>query len=84
MAGVPKKLSPARRHDRRRGDQQPAQESSLASVVSPGHRRLTAATAVTSGRGGAVVPIDNDVYDRMGGSWWDETNPLNAKARTRL
>jgi 2-polyprenyl-6-hydroxyphenyl methylase/3-demethylubiquinone-9 3-methyltransferase len=33
--------------------------------------------AVTSGRGGAVVPIDNDVYDRMGDSWWDETNPLN-------
>jgi 2-polyprenyl-6-hydroxyphenyl methylase/3-demethylubiquinone-9 3-methyltransferase len=23
------------------------------------------------------VPIDNDVYDRMGDSWWDETNPLN-------
>ena len=23
------------------------------------------------------MPIDNDVYDRMGDSWWDETNPLN-------
>jgi len=23
------------------------------------------------------VPIDNDVYDRLGRSWWDETNPLN-------
>ena len=21
--------------------------------------------------------IDNDVYDRLGGSWWDETSPLN-------
>jgi 2-polyprenyl-6-hydroxyphenyl methylase/3-demethylubiquinone-9 3-methyltransferase len=24
-----------------------------------------------------VVPIDNDVYDRLGRSWWDEGNPLN-------
>jgi 2-polyprenyl-6-hydroxyphenyl methylase / 3-demethylubiquinone-9 3-methyltransferase len=23
------------------------------------------------------VPIDNDVYDRLGESWWDESNPLN-------
>lgn len=23
------------------------------------------------------MPIDNDVYDRLGGSWWEETNPLN-------
>jgi 2-polyprenyl-6-hydroxyphenyl methylase/3-demethylubiquinone-9 3-methyltransferase len=23
------------------------------------------------------VPIDNDVYDRLGRSWWDEDNPLN-------
>jgi 2-polyprenyl-6-hydroxyphenyl methylase / 3-demethylubiquinone-9 3-methyltransferase len=23
------------------------------------------------------VPIDNDVYDRLGRSWWDERNPLN-------
>jgi 2-polyprenyl-6-hydroxyphenyl methylase/3-demethylubiquinone-9 3-methyltransferase len=23
------------------------------------------------------VPIDNDVYERLGGSWWDETSPLN-------
>jgi len=23
------------------------------------------------------VPIDNGVYDRLGGSWWDETSPLN-------
>jgi 2-polyprenyl-6-hydroxyphenyl methylase/3-demethylubiquinone-9 3-methyltransferase len=23
------------------------------------------------------VPIDNDVYDRLGASWWDETSPLN-------
>jgi len=23
------------------------------------------------------VPIDNDVYDRLGESWWDETSPLN-------
>jgi 2-polyprenyl-6-hydroxyphenyl methylase / 3-demethylubiquinone-9 3-methyltransferase len=23
------------------------------------------------------VPVDNDVYDRLGGSWWDETSPLN-------
>jgi 2-polyprenyl-6-hydroxyphenyl methylase/3-demethylubiquinone-9 3-methyltransferase len=22
-------------------------------------------------------PIDNDVYNRLGGSWWDEDNPLN-------
>jgi 2-polyprenyl-6-hydroxyphenyl methylase/3-demethylubiquinone-9 3-methyltransferase len=21
--------------------------------------------------------VDNDVYDRLGGSWWDETSPLN-------
>jgi 2-polyprenyl-6-hydroxyphenyl methylase/3-demethylubiquinone-9 3-methyltransferase len=24
------------------------------------------------------LPIDNDLYDRWGESWWDETNPLNA------
>jgi 2-polyprenyl-6-hydroxyphenyl methylase/3-demethylubiquinone-9 3-methyltransferase len=24
-----------------------------------------------------AVPIDNDVYDRLGQSWWDESNPLN-------
>lgn len=24
-----------------------------------------------------MVPIDNDVYDRLGRSWWDEGNPLN-------
>lgn len=23
------------------------------------------------------MPIDNDVYDRLGRSWWDEANPLN-------
>ena len=23
------------------------------------------------------MPIDNDVYDRLGGSWWDESSPLN-------
>jgi 2-polyprenyl-6-hydroxyphenyl methylase / 3-demethylubiquinone-9 3-methyltransferase len=23
------------------------------------------------------VPIDNDLYDRLGRSWWDEGNPLN-------
>jgi 2-polyprenyl-6-hydroxyphenyl methylase/3-demethylubiquinone-9 3-methyltransferase len=23
------------------------------------------------------MPIDNDVYERLGGSWWDETSPLN-------
>ena len=23
------------------------------------------------------MPIDNDVYDRLGRSWWDEGNPLN-------
>jgi 2-polyprenyl-6-hydroxyphenyl methylase / 3-demethylubiquinone-9 3-methyltransferase len=23
------------------------------------------------------MPIDNDVYDRLGGSWWDENSPLN-------
>jgi 2-polyprenyl-6-hydroxyphenyl methylase/3-demethylubiquinone-9 3-methyltransferase len=28
-------------------------------------------------RGGVAVPIDNDVYDRLGRSWWDESNPLN-------
>jgi 2-polyprenyl-6-hydroxyphenyl methylase / 3-demethylubiquinone-9 3-methyltransferase len=22
------------------------------------------------------MPIDNDVYDRLGGSWWDESSPL--------
>jgi 2-polyprenyl-6-hydroxyphenyl methylase/3-demethylubiquinone-9 3-methyltransferase len=22
------------------------------------------------------MPIDNDIYDRMGGSWWDEGSPL--------
>jgi 2-polyprenyl-6-hydroxyphenyl methylase/3-demethylubiquinone-9 3-methyltransferase len=25
-----------------------------------------------------VQGVDNDVYDRLGGSWWDETSPLNA------
>lgn len=24
------------------------------------------------------MPVDNDVYDRLGASWWDETSPLNA------
>ena len=24
-----------------------------------------------------AVPIDNDLYDRIGMGWWDETNPLN-------
>ena len=23
------------------------------------------------------MPVDNDVYDRLGQSWWDEGNPLN-------
>ncbi|MFE3290096.1 bifunctional 2-polyprenyl-6-hydroxyphenol methylase/3-demethylubiquinol 3-O-methyltransferase UbiG [Rhodococcus sp. NPDC059234] len=23
------------------------------------------------------MPIDNDVYDRVGATWWDEDNPLN-------
>src|SRR4030095_11598109 len=23
------------------------------------------------------MPIDNEVYDRLGASWWDEGNPLN-------
>ncbi|HLM04149.1 MAG TPA: bifunctional 2-polyprenyl-6-hydroxyphenol methylase/3-demethylubiquinol 3-O-methyltransferase UbiG [Blastococcus sp.] len=23
------------------------------------------------------MPIDNDVYDRIGDGWWDESNPLN-------
>jgi 2-polyprenyl-6-hydroxyphenyl methylase / 3-demethylubiquinone-9 3-methyltransferase len=23
------------------------------------------------------VPVDNDVYERLGGSWWDEASPLN-------
>src|SRR5947209_1357052 len=23
------------------------------------------------------MPVDNDVYDRLGQSWWDESNPLN-------
>jgi 2-polyprenyl-6-hydroxyphenyl methylase/3-demethylubiquinone-9 3-methyltransferase len=23
------------------------------------------------------VPIDNEIYDRLGQSWWDESNPLN-------
>ena len=23
------------------------------------------------------MPVDNDVYDRLGGSWWNENNPLN-------
>jgi len=23
------------------------------------------------------MPIDNDIYDRQGGSWWDESSPLN-------
>lgn len=26
---------------------------------------------------GSSGPIDNDVYNRLGGSWWDEDNPLN-------
>jgi 2-polyprenyl-6-hydroxyphenyl methylase/3-demethylubiquinone-9 3-methyltransferase len=24
------------------------------------------------------MPIDNAIYDRLGGGWWDESNPLNA------
>jgi 2-polyprenyl-6-hydroxyphenyl methylase/3-demethylubiquinone-9 3-methyltransferase len=28
-------------------------------------------------RGGVTVPIDNDLYDRIGQSWWEESNPLN-------
>jgi 2-polyprenyl-6-hydroxyphenyl methylase/3-demethylubiquinone-9 3-methyltransferase len=28
-------------------------------------------------RGGVRVPIDNDLYDRIGQSWWEESNPLN-------
>jgi 2-polyprenyl-6-hydroxyphenyl methylase/3-demethylubiquinone-9 3-methyltransferase len=24
-----------------------------------------------------AVPIDNDIYNRLGETWWDETNPLN-------
>ena len=23
------------------------------------------------------MPVDNDVYDRLGGSWWEESSPLN-------
>ena len=23
------------------------------------------------------MPVDNELYDRLGGSWWDEDNPLN-------
>jgi 2-polyprenyl-6-hydroxyphenyl methylase / 3-demethylubiquinone-9 3-methyltransferase len=23
------------------------------------------------------MPVDNDVYDRLGGSWWDESSPLS-------
>jgi 2-polyprenyl-6-hydroxyphenyl methylase/3-demethylubiquinone-9 3-methyltransferase len=23
------------------------------------------------------MPVDNDLYERLGGSWWDETSPLN-------
>ena len=23
------------------------------------------------------MPVDNDVYERLGGSWWDETSPLS-------
>src|SRR5499433_795149 len=23
------------------------------------------------------MPVDNDGYDRLGGSWWDEGSPLN-------
>jgi 2-polyprenyl-6-hydroxyphenyl methylase / 3-demethylubiquinone-9 3-methyltransferase len=23
------------------------------------------------------MPIDNDIYDRLGGSWWDESSPLS-------
>jgi 2-polyprenyl-6-hydroxyphenyl methylase/3-demethylubiquinone-9 3-methyltransferase len=23
------------------------------------------------------VPVDNEVYERLGGSWWDEASPLN-------
>jgi 2-polyprenyl-6-hydroxyphenyl methylase / 3-demethylubiquinone-9 3-methyltransferase len=26
--------------------------------------------------GCGTLPIDNDVYDRLGGSWWDESSPL--------
>jgi 2-polyprenyl-6-hydroxyphenyl methylase / 3-demethylubiquinone-9 3-methyltransferase len=27
--------------------------------------------------GGVAVPIDNEIYDRLGQSWWDERSPLN-------
>ncbi|HEX3515213.1 MAG TPA: hypothetical protein VHT26_14540, partial [Trebonia sp.] len=23
------------------------------------------------------MPVDNEVYERLGGSWWDEASPLN-------
>ena len=23
------------------------------------------------------MPVDNDVYDRLGGSWWEDSSPLN-------
>ncbi|MFJ6359344.1 hypothetical protein [Pseudarthrobacter oxydans] len=26
---------------------------------------------------GSSGPIDNDVYNRLDASWWDEDNPLN-------
>lgn len=28
-------------------------------------------------RGGAAVAIDNEIYDRIGQTWWDERSPLN-------
>jgi 2-polyprenyl-6-hydroxyphenyl methylase / 3-demethylubiquinone-9 3-methyltransferase len=27
--------------------------------------------------GGVAVPIDNEIYDRIGQTWWDERSPLN-------
>jgi 2-polyprenyl-6-hydroxyphenyl methylase / 3-demethylubiquinone-9 3-methyltransferase len=27
--------------------------------------------------GGVAVPIDNEIYDRIGQTWWDECSPLN-------
>ena len=33
-------------------------------------------TWISTPGGCGTLPIDNDVYDRLGGSWWDETSPL--------
>jgi 2-polyprenyl-6-hydroxyphenyl methylase/3-demethylubiquinone-9 3-methyltransferase len=30
-----------------------------------------------TGTGRVAMGIDNQIYDRIGGSWWDEANPLN-------